>query len=248
MSWIVPDWSAPERVRAIVTTREGPGTSRTPFDRFTLGLRNGHQDDVRSNRRLLQHALDLPSAPHWLRQVHGTRVLHAGLQQQDAEPEADAAVSRTPGTVLAILSADCLPVLFCADDGSEVAAAHAGWRGLAGGVLEAAVAAMVTPPARLMVWLGPCIAAVSYEVGDEVRGAFIHRDAAAETAFVPTRPGHWLCDLTALARLRLRRAGVRKVTGGGFDTFADNRFHSFRRDGARSGRFSSLIWIAPDAS
>ena len=155
----------------------------------------------------------------------------------------DAAVSHIPGTVLSILTADCLPVLFCADDGSEIGAAHAGWRGLAGGVLEATLGQLIAPPARVLAWLGPCIGAASYEVGAEVRAAFVARDAAAAGCFVATRPGHWLCDLAGLARQRLAAAGVARIHGGGFDTFADARFYSYRRDGARSGRFASLVWL-----
>ena len=152
-------------------------------------------------------------------------------------------MSRIRGTVLSILTADCLPVLFCADDGSEIAAAHAGWRGLAAGVLEATVQQLQTPAARLLAWLGPCIGAGSYEVGDEVRAAFVARDAAAAACFAATRPGHWRCDLAGLARQRLAAAGITRIHGGGFDTYADPRFYSYRRDGARSGRFASLIWL-----
>ena len=163
-------------------------------------------------------------------------------ENSSSEPQADAAVTRTPGVVLAIQTADCLPVLFCAGDGSEIAAAHAGWRGLSAGVLERTLDAMQAPRARILAWLGPAIAAQSYEVGAEVRAAFITHDAAAQSAFTPTRPGHWLCDLYALARQRLRAAGVTRISGGGFDTFTDSRLHSYRRDGAHSGRMVSLIW------
>jgi YfiH family protein len=135
-------------------------------------------------------------------------------------------------------------VLFCADDGSAIGAAHAGWRGLAGGVLEKTVEQMQRPAAELMAWLGPCIGAISYEVGEEVRAAFVdHRPAAAD-AFVATRPGHWFCDLALLARQRLQAAGIARIYGGGFDTRVDTRFYSYRREGARSGRFASLIWLA----
>lgn len=161
------------------------------------------------------------------------------------EPEADAAVTRTPGVVLAIQTADCLPVLFCAEDGSEIAAAHAGWRGLSAGVLENTLQAMRTPRGEILAWLGPAIAAQSYEVGDEVREAFVAHDLASSTAFTPTRPGHWLCDLYELARQRLRAAGVTRIFGGNLDTFTDPRLHSYRRDGARSGRMANLIWIGP---
>lgn len=148
--------------------------------------------------------------------------------------------------MLAILTADCLPVLLCSEDGGEIGAAHAGWRGLAAGVLEATLAQMVSPPARVLAWLGPCIGAPSYEVGEEVRAAFVAHDAAGAMCFEATRPGHWRCDLAALARQRLARAGVTRVHGGGNDTHADARFYSYRRDGAASGRFASLIWLAQD--
>jgi len=244
-TWIFPDWPAPARIHAAVTTRHGPGISAPPFGRFNLGLRSGDSlDAVQANRSALQQVLALPAEPRWLHQVHGIAVAELGPLASDDEPQADAAVSHIPGTVLSILTADCLPVLFCATDGSEIGAAHAGWRGLAGGVLEATVTQLQSPPERLMAWLGPCIGAASYEVGEEVRAAFVAEDAAAAGTFVPTRPGHWRCDLEALARRRLAAAGLTRVYGGGFDTHADSRFYSYRRDGARSGRFASLIWLA----
>ena len=244
-TWIFPDWPSPSRVHAAITTRQGPGISAPPFDRFNLGLRSGDlADAVVANRSALQQALALPAPPRWLRQVHGISVAELGPLPSPDEPQADAAVSHIPGTVLSILTADCLPVLFCAEDGSEIGVAHAGWRGLAAGVLEATLTQLHSPRERLLAWLGPCIGAASYEVGEEVRAAFVAHDAAAEGCFVPTRPGHWSCDLTGLARRRLAAAGVTWVHGGGFDTFGDVRFYSYRRDGVRSGRFASLIWLA----
>lgn len=241
--WILPDWPAPRGVHAAVTTRHGPGVSTGPYARFNLGLRSGDAANaVATNRDALRHALDLPAQPRWLRQVHGTVVAELGPLASDDEPQADAAVSHLPGTVLAILTADCLPVLFCSETGDRVGAAHAGWRGLAAGVLEATIAAMGTAPARLIAWLGPCIGPMSYEVGEEVRAAFMERDPEASACFIATRPGHWHCDLAALARRRLAVAGVTRVFGGGFDTLTDERFYSYRRDGAISGRFASLVW------
>lgn len=262
-----PDWPAPAAVQAAVTLRHGAGVSAPPFDRFNLGLRCG--DDpaaVHANRRTLVGLAGLPAEPVWLRQVHGTAVhiCKSGVSRDRdppghpvaahaapaagadtvLEPEADAAVTATPGVVLAVLTADCLPVLLCADDGREVAAAHAGWRGLCHGVLEATIAAMATPPSRLLAWLGPAAGPQAYEVGDEVRDAFLAHDAAAHAGFVPTRPGHWLCDLYALARQRLADAGVTRVHGGGLCTITDPaRFFSHRRD-RRTGRLASLIWLA----
>ncbi|MGO4703457.1 peptidoglycan editing factor PgeF [Dyella sp. 2RAB6] len=241
--WLRPAWLAPAGVRAAVSTREVPGASAAPFDRFNLGSRCGDAPEaVAANRTAVAPMLGLPAAPRWLRQVHGIAVAESGME---GEPEADAAVTRVRGEPLAILTADCLPVLFCAADGAEVAAAHAGWRGLAAGVLESTLRHMRTPPGAVMAWLGPCIGAASYEVGAEVREAFVASDAGAEACFVATRPGHWLCDLAGLARRRLERAGVAGVYGGGFDTLADPRFYSYRRDAARSGRFATLIWLAP---
>ena len=244
-SWIFPDWPAPPPVHAAITTRLGPGISAPPFERFNLGLRGGDAADaVGANRSALQQALGLPSPPRWLRQVHGISVAQLGPLAGAEEPPADAAVSHIPGTVLAILTADCLPVLFCAEDGSEIGAAHGGWRGLAAGVLEATLTQLETPARHLLAWLGPCIGAASYEVGEEVRDAFVASDAGTTACFAPTRPGHWFADLAALARRRLQAAGVQRIHGGGFDTLADTRFYSYRRDGTRSGRFASLIWLA----
>ena len=244
--WLAPDWQAPPSVRAITTMREELGDAwRSPFG-FNIGTRCGDDPTaVEKNRALLRDVLSLPSAPRWLRQVHGT---HVAVEPDGDEPDADAAVTRTPGVVLAVQTADCLPVLFCAGDGFEIAAAHAGWRGLSMGVLENTLGAMRTPREKVMAWLGPAIAARSYEVGGEVREAFLARDSAAASAFTATRPGHWLCDLYELARQRLRAAGMARIFGGGFDTFADPRLHSYRRDGAQSGRMASLIWVQPSAS
>lgn len=249
---IVPDWPAPVNVRAVVTTRRLPGNSLPPFDAFNLGLRSGEDEAiVRSNRDLLRRALNLPAAPRWLRQVHGTQVVEfADGASPDpptdvAAPEGDAAIAREAGVVLAILTADCLPILLCAEDGAEIAAVHAGWRGLSAGVIECCVAKMRTVPQRLIAWLGPAIGARSYEVGAEVRDAFVEADPAAAAAFEAGRPGRWLCDLYTLARQRLHALGVTQVHGDDFDTLADPRFYSYRRDGANSGRFASLIWSNP---
>ena len=243
--WLFPDWPAPAGVHAVVTTRHGPGISQPPFARFNLGLNSGDEIDVvQANRRALQAALHLPTPPRWLQQVHSPRAVRLDAATNADEPRADAAVASAPGVVLSILTADCLPVLFCTDDGREIAAAHAGWRGLAAGVLEATLAELQAPPAQILAWLGPCIGTASYEIGAEVRDAFVTQTPAAEACFVATRPGHWLCDLAALARQRLDAAGLQRIYGGGFDTFTDTRWYSYRRDGTRSGRFASLIWLA----
>lgn len=244
-AWIEPDWPAPAQVRALSTLRHGAGVSLPPFDRFNLGARCG--DDpaaVADNRAELRRLAGLPGPPLWLNQVHGAGVARADAAGMDTEPTADAAVTATPGRVLAVLTADCLPLLFCADDGSAVGVAHAGWRGLAGGVIEATVGAFDLPPARLLVWLGPAAGPQRYEVGEEVRAAFLAQSPDASQAFRPTRPGHWLCDLYALARQRLAELGVNRAFGGERCTIGEpEQFFSHRRDG-RSGRMASLVWIA----
>ena len=220
-----------------------PGNSQPPYEAFNLGLRSGEDEAiVRSNRDLLVRSFGLPSAPRWLHQVHGNRSLRLTEEMLAGEPEADAAFTTRPDIVLAILTADCLPILVAADDGSEIAAIHAGWRGLAAGVIESCIARLITPRENLLAWLGPGIGSTSYEVGDEVRGTFVDTDVGAAAAFAPTHPGHWHCDLYALARRRLAALGIAQIYGSGFDTFGDARFYSYRRDGARSGRLATLIW------
>lgn len=244
-AFVKPQWPVPPFVHALTTTRHLPGNSLPPYDAFNLGLRSGEDEAiVRANRAALERAFALPSAPRWLRQVHGTTVKRFGAIDEGAEIEADAAFASDRGIALAIQTADCLPIALCADDGREIALAHAGWRGLAAGVIEASVREFSTPPERIIAWLGPAIGSASYEVGEDVYSAFVERDADAAQAFVRTRPGHWTCDLYALARRRLRALGLSQVSGGGFDTFTDPRFYSYRRDGACSGRFATLIWAS----
>jgi len=230
-------------VVAFTTLRHGVGVSQPPFDDFNLGSRCGDDADaVRRNRVALVEHFALPAPPRWLRQVHGRAV---AIEPGDEEPEADAAVTRTPGVMLAILTADCLPVVLTARDGSEVAVAHAGWRGLAGGVLEATLAAMTTPPGDVVAWLGPAAGPDAYEIGRDVFDAFVPGQPQAEGAFAATRPGHWRVDLYALARQRLLAAGLGSVRGGGLCTISDKeRFFSHRRD-QRSGRMATIAWLSP---
>jgi len=237
-----PQW--PAAVGACVTTREG-GASAGAYASLNLGLRSGDEEAaVRENRRRLETLL--PTPPVWLRQVHGIRVADAdAARSAGAEPEADAAVARRPGTVCAVLAADCLPVLLADEAATVVGIAHAGWRGLCGGVLEATVDAMQVAPDRLLAWLGPAIGPRVYEVGDEVRAAFLAREEASAQAFCPARPGHWLLDLYAVARQRLAAHGVAQVHGGGLCTYSDPaHFYSHRRDRS-TGRMAALIWL-PD--
>lgn len=255
------DWPAPPGVRAFTTLRHGAGGSAPPFGSFNLGNMRGPEADdpaaVAANRAKLVACAGLPSAPHWLRQVHGTGVLvvdralpggdsAAEHARMAAEPEADAAVTAMPGVVLAVLTADCLPVVFASKDGRRAGAAHAGWRGLAAGVLESTVAAMAAAPDTLQAWMGPAAGPLAYEVDAVVRDAFAAHDQAAAEAFTATRPGHWHVDLYALARRRLRAAGISAadIHGGGLCTISDpQRFHSHRRDG-RAGRMATVIHFA----
>ena len=251
------DWPAPPGVRAFTTLRHGAGGSAPPFDHFNQGNRAAADGDdpvqVQHNRGVLAALAGLPSRPHWLRQVHGTGVLRfdapAGAPAIDTEPTADAAVSAVPGVVLAILTADCLPVVFAASDGDEVGVAHAGWRGLADGVLERTVEAMRSVPTRLQAWLGPAAGPQAYEIGEDVLHAFVDADPGARVAFAATSPGHWTVDLYALARRRLVAAGLAPtaIYGGGLCTISDpDRFFSHRRD-RRSGRMATLVWIARES-
>ena len=240
---LVPSWPVPAVIRAAFTLRTG-GVSEPPFDDFNIAAHVG--DDPRAvaeNRRRLRHRLELPAEPVWLEQVHGQRVIDLDRQTSCGSlGPADGAVTRTAGSVCAVQVADCMPVLLAARDGSAVGAAHAGWRGLAGGVLEAAVRAMNTPGGELLAWLGPAIGQRHFEVGEEVRAAFLAADAGASVAFSANDRGRWQCDLYALARRRLAALGVNAIHGDSWCTFADRgRFFSYRRDG-RCGRMAALIW------
>jgi YfiH family protein len=240
-SWYVPDWPLPEGVHALQTTRVS-GVSRAPWNSFNLGDHVGDcAEDVAANRALLNAVL--PSQPTWLQQVHGVAVFDADTAVQSTQaPQADAVLSRQPGRVCAIMTADCLPVLFCERNGSVVAAAHAGWRGLRAGVLEETLAAMRVPPSQVTTWLGPAIGPASFEVGAEVRQAFLADDPAAALAFVAGAGGRHLADLYLLARQRLQRAGVTAIHGGNTCTFKDAaHYFSYRRDGV-TGRMATLIW------
>ncbi|WP_417615859.1 peptidoglycan editing factor PgeF [Oceanisphaera sp.] len=244
MDLILPDWPAPASVFSAQSTRGG-GVSPAPFASLNLGAHVGDNPaNVEANRARLAACLSLPSAPVWLEQVHGTRVLT--LPDETGNLTADAVVSRTPGQVCSIMTADCLPVLFCDQAGSVVAAAHAGWRGLAAGILEATLQAMAVDPATVLVWLGPAIGPGAFEVGGEVRAAFITHSSLAEHAFMPVgnpQDDKWLADIYQLARLRLIAAGVRQFYGGDYCTHTDAaRFFSYRRDQA-TGRQASLIWL-----
>jgi len=251
---IIPDWPTPKNVRALQTTRNG-GASAAPFDTLNLGDHVGDAPlAVERNRMLLQPLL--PCEPVWLKQVHGTVVADAG--HAACWPQADACTTSHPGAVCVVMTADCLPVLLCDEQGSVVAAAHAGWRGLCEGVIEQTVRAMNVPPQTLMAWLGPAIGPQAFEVGEEVRKAFVTKQPEAAAAFIPAplthagedgvlTPGEgkkWYADIYQLAYLRLHALGTTRIYGGGFCTYTErNRFFSYRRDGT-TGRMGTFIWIA----
>jgi len=225
--FVVPDWVAPPRVHAATTTRAWSGDWQDP-----------------AARARLRRELALPSEPRWLRQVHGTRVVDdAEVARLAVEPEADAAITRAPGVVLAVRTADCLPILLAAADGSAVAAIHAGWRGLAAGVIESTLARWPASPETTLAWIGPAAGPSAYEVDATVRAAFVGPDPAAAEAFRDSRRGHWWCDLPALARRRLAALGIVRVWGSDRCTISESDiFYSWRR-AAEPGRMATLIWI-----
>lgn len=240
--FILPDWPAPKHVRALVTTRKG-GVSKGAYAGFNLADHVGDDPQaVAENRRLLRERYeDLPADPLWLKQVHGTTCVEVEISEPGVE--ADASRAYTPGSVCAVLTADCLPLLLCDKDGSVVSAVHAGWQGLAKGVIEAAVKALDVPSKSLLAWMGPAIGPRAFEVGADVRDQFLAHDRAAADAFIPTIEGKWLGNLYTLARQRLHALGVTRLYGGGECTYSDaERFYSFRRD-KTTGRMASLIWL-----
>lgn len=237
---LLPDWPAPASVRACVTTRQG-GVSPAPYDSLNLGAHVGDDPHsvVQNRLRLTAHFGILPA---WLNQVHGVRVVEADPSRV---LEADGSWTATPGIACTSMTADCLPALFCNRAGTQVAAAHAGWRGLAAGVLEATVQTFREPSEQVMVWLGPAIGPRRFEVGAEVREAFMATHPQAADAFAPgAAPGKFLADIYALARIRLAAVGVTAVYGGGLCTVEDERFFSYRRASV-TGRFASLVWLEP---
>jgi polyphenol oxidase len=241
--WIVPEWPAPHNVRALFTTRNG-GSSTGPYAGLNLGDHVGDDPlNVKKNRSLLHHIL--PGEPKWLKQVHGTIPVNADNDSCIAQLTGDGAFSRRPGNVCAVLVADCLPILVCDHAGSMVSAIHAGWKGMAEGVIERTLSDTSTKNMRMMAWLGPAIGPSHFEVGEEVRQAFMKHDAIAAMAFTPhpRDDAKWFADLFLLARQRLVKAGVDQIYGGGQCTFSDPaRFFSYRRDG-KTGRMAGLIWL-----
>lgn len=250
--WVIAArWPAPSPVHAITTCRTGPGLSAAPFDRLNLGLTAGGEDNatVEANRALLRVQLDLPSTPCWLKQVHGSEVVHVTDAVPSGVPVADAAVTSARGRVLAVVTADCLPIVLLSRKQPHVAIVHAGWRGLAAAVVERTIQEIACPAQDLLAWLGPAAGPAAYEVGEEVYAAFVDRHPAHVSAFKPTRRGHWHVDLYALAQARLCQAGLERTAIYGYPwcTISDpSRFYSHRRDG-RTGRMATLVWIDPAA-
>ena len=244
---IVANWPAPSTVHAVTTCRTGPGLSAAPFDRLNLGLSAGGEDaeTVEANRALLRAQLDLPSTPCWLKQVHGTEVLHVTDAVRSGIPVADAAVTSDRGRVLAVVTADCLPIVLASRQQTHIAIVHAGWRGLAAAVVERTIEQIACPVQDLLAWLGPAAGPAAYEVGEEVYAAFVDAHPADVSAFKATRQGHWHVDLYALAQARLCQAGLDRaaIYSDRCCTISDStRFFSHRRDG-RTGRMATLVWM-----
>lgn len=240
--FITPNWPAPESICAVTTTRLG-GVSVSPYDQFNLAEHVGDLGEhVLANREILRNKLNLPAEPTWINQIHSAIAISA--HPTNTGKEADATYTHERKQVCAILTADCLPLLICSKQGSHVAAIHAGWRGLATGVIAATLRGLQLAGSELLAWLGPAIGGANYEVGHEVREQFIQHDPQLAAAFTPSPNQRWLADLYTIAKLQLAALGVTQVYGGEFCTFSDKkRFYSYRRDGSQTGRMASLIWI-----
>lgn len=241
--YLFPTWPVPSFIKACTTLRM-VGHSKPPYDGFNLStVVPDDAEAVAQNRQQLRDELQLKQAPVWIKQVHGTGVIRADAPPA-VFPEADASYTDIPGVPCAVLTADCLPLLLCHRQGLQVAAIHAGWRGLAAGVIEATLDELNAPYADWLVWLGPAIGPSAFEVGEEVRELFMQSDPQAHLAFKSTAPGKYLADIYQLARQRLVRYGVSHIYGGEYCTWSDaTRFYSYRRDAEKSGRMASLIWI-----
>lgn len=241
--YLIPDWPAPTQVKAYTTLRSG-GHSKAPFDSFNFSDRDG--DDtvaIAANQQQLMQELGLKNQPVWSDQVHGIEAVQADTVKH-TKPQADAFYTSAPNVVCAVLAADCLPLMLCNETGTQVAAIHAGWRGLANGVIEATVNKLTNPGEQWMAWLGPAIGPTIFEVGDEVRAQFLKIDGQAELAFTATSNGKWLADIYKLAKQRLTKCGIIRVYGGDFCTYSDpQRFYSYRRDQGKTGRMASIIWL-----
>lgn len=240
--YITPEWPAPSHIKAYTTLRSG-GVSKPPFDQFNLATHVGDNEaHVLQNRKILKETLGLPADPIWIEQTHSTIAINA--HPDNRECEADASFSNELNQVCVVLTADCLPILLCNKKGTYIAAIHAGWRGLANGIIESTLIELNLPNEEWLAWLGPAIGPANFEVGDEVRSQFLLRHPEALYAFTPSSNGRWLANLYALAKLSLLKQGIESIYGGQFCTYSDSkRFYSYRRDGTQTGRMASLIWI-----
>ena len=240
--WLIPDWQAAPNIKAVTTTRQG-GVSQAPFDSMNLGDHVGdNAKAVQQNRQILADTLALPEPPVWLNQIHSNVV--SNLDDEQPLIDADASVTHKRGRSCVVMTADCLPVLFCDKAGTVVAASHAGWRGLHSGILEKTVASMDAKPEDILAWMGPAIGANAFEVGGEVRQAFMDVQTQAEQAFQKQDNDKWLADIYLLAKQRLNAIGVKQVFGGGECTYSDtSRFYSYRK-ASQTGRMASLIWMS----
>lgn len=241
--YIQPIWPASKKIKAFTTLRSG-GISPSPYHSLNLAEHvNDTEENVLKNREILKEALKLPQEPIWITQTHSTVAVKAVCENRNAP--ADASYSDEVNQICAVLTADCLPILLCNKQGTEVAAIHAGWRGLLNGIIDSTLKNLHSAPEDMLAWLGPCISQLNFEVGNEVRDSFLQILAEAEFAFLPSPNQRWLADLYALARLQLVKQGVSSIYGGGFCTYAESkRFYSYRRDGSQTGRMASLIWIS----
>lgn len=241
--FITPNWPAKTNVKAFTTLRKG-GVSQKPFDEFNLAEHVGdHPEHVKTNRDILKRELGIPNEPIWINQIHGIKAIKA--IPENTNQDADASYTNSCNQVCVILTADCLPILLCDKAGKHVAAIHAGWRGLAHGIIESTLTALDLPSSEILVWLGPAISATNYEVGDEVRQEFLTRYPGSEFAFRPSPTKRWLADLYGLARYCFLKQGISTIYGGEYCTFGEKeRLYSYRRDGAKTGRMASLIWIS----
>lgn len=244
MNFIAPSWPAPQQVKAITTCRDG-GVSQAGFSSFNLAMHVGDEDDaVSANRSVLSDELGLATSPVWLEQIHGAKVVELNPNLANHSIQADASIARSSGVVCAVMTADCLPVLLCKEDGSAVAAIHAGWRGLLTGVIENAVM-QLGQAENSMAWLGPAIGPGHFEVGEEVKQAFVNKHWFMKQGFRPVDSSHYLADLYALARMTLLQCGVKRIYGGEHCTYNQpNQFYSYRREPI-TGRMASLIWLQP---
>ncbi len=239
---LIPDWPAPKHIKAFSTTRLN-GFSQSPYDSFNLAYSVGDDiENVSLNREHLKKILNLPSDPLWLSQIHSTVIYK--VDQETMPKNADGSFTTNQNKVCVVMTADCLPILLCDVSGTQIAAVHAGWRGLADGVVESALNCFNHSQEKIIAWIGPAIGPKYYEVGDDVRNKFLEINSDFNKAFQTHNQAKWLADMNLLARMRLQKAGVSAIFSENLCTFSDaERFYSYRRDGI-TGRMASLIWIA----